>query len=230
MDNKSIIIIIAVAAVIAVVAAVVIMSTPQQPETDGVETTLQIDNGLTCTLNGKAVKDGQTITVPLDNGKITLHVESVVAEKIGYSGKWVSGLITERSMLIIDEMVTKYDFVIEFSHPGFVGNLAVGYADADDTRPVTVDFTIGDNLTVMYGTHEIKNGDSYTFYKDAELTVTTNDGKRHYISHQGEWGNDCEYASDGGTELTENLIVYIFDNFYFGDATGYEKIEISTAD
>ena len=219
-------IVIALAAVVIIAAAVAVAFWNPQEPSEGITTTVTIDEGLTCTMNGVPVKDGQTVSVPLDDGIITLHVESKVAETFGYSGVWESGLVTKRSMNIIEQMVTSYDFVIDFDHVGYTGNMAVGYSNGDDVKPLTIDFTIDDNLTVMFGTQEIKNGDKVTFYKDTELSVTTKDGNRHYINHQGEWSNDCEYASDGGTELTESLIVYILDTFYFGDATGYEKILI----
>ena len=52
-----------------------------------VTTTVLVKDGLSCTINGDPVTDGQTMTVNAEK-KICIHIESESNALLAFSGKW----------------------------------------------------------------------------------------------------------------------------------------------
>ena len=97
---------------------------------------------------------------------------------------------------------------------------------------IELTFTIDESkLKVVCGSQVIRDKDTVTFDGDAELTVTTLDGKRHDISYDGSWSNGSgESGGSSGSELTNNALIYISDNIFISKATGTMRISCDVDD
>ena len=189
---------------------------------DEITTTVEVGDGITCTINGKEVSNGETITVPADLGALKVHAETDYDLPIIIAGKWTSD-----SKTVSDYRIDAKDMNVNVGIGKFTGKLIVKFTDDGDLGAVVLTFTIGDGITVKCGGDEIKNGDTYTFDGDSSVIVTTNDGQKHDIKYSGSWSND--YGMSGGAsgvELGTSATIYIVDMMYFGDGHGTMDIHI----
>ncbi len=190
---------------------------------DEATTTVTIDNGITCTINGKEVSNGETITVTPDLGSLRIHVESDYALPIGISGGWQSG-----DDIVTAECNDATDYTVNLGHGKFVGELMIGFIyDSSDLGAVILTFTITDDITVKAGGTTINNGDTYTFNGDGQIIVTTNDGEKHNVKYNGSWSNpDGMSGGASGQELNSSVTIYITDMMFFSDGHGTMDIHI----
>ena len=189
---------------------------------DEVTTVVTIEDGITCTINDRAVSNGEKVT--FKNGEdLKIHIESEYALPISMAGRWTSDTKT-----VTDYRIDGNDMTVRFGHGIFDGKLKVAFTKDDgDIAAVVLKFTIGSGITAKCGTNEIKDGDTYTFHGDNTVTVTTNDGARHDVKYNGSWSN--EYGMSGGAsgqELGSSVNISIVDMMYFSDGHGTMEIHI----
>ena len=189
---------------------------------DQITTTVTLEDGITCTIEGKEVSSGETIAVNPEFGSMNVHVESATPAVFGYAGKWTSGDDTWKSTGKTDSEATSADFKIDFKHGEFTGSMYICNMGGDyDYKPIAMEFHIeGDEyLKVCIGDTVIHDGDKMTLTGDTSVTISTADGQRHHISYEGWWGNDCEEGSDHFAGLVDSWTCYIYDQFLL-DAHG----------
>lgn len=190
---------------------------------DEVTTTVYIEDGITCTINDKEVRNGDRITIPTGNDSLRIHAVSNYVLPIGIAGKWCSETRT-----ITEYLIDANDMEVSFGHGTFEGKLMIGFtAEDSDIAGIVLKFTIGEGITVKCGSDEIKDGDEYRFPNDSKIDVTTNDGQRHDVKYKGSWSN--EYGMSGGAsgeELGSSITIDIVDMMYFSDGHGTMEIHI----
>ena len=190
---------------------------------DETTTEVFIEDGITCTINGKEVSNGETVTVKTGEYDLKIKVDSEYDLKIGIAGEWSSDQRT----------VSGHDFDskelrVAMGHGTFSGKLRIGFIDGDgDLGNIILRFTIGEGITVTHGSDEIKDGDTYTFTGDSVIAVKTNDGQRHDVRYNGSWSNDCGMSGGAsGVELGSSVTISIIDMMYFDDGHGTMDIHI----
>lgn len=196
---------------------------------DEVTTTVVLEDGITCTINGKAVSNGDKVTVKSEGGYLNVHVESNFEQGIGYAGTWQSVSNTVTSSCT-DNTVSKCgDFKIAFNHGEYNGRINIQFFDGDgDLAAINLTFTITGDISVSWSGGDITNGQTVSFPGDSKITVKTNDGQRHEVSYSGSWSNpDGMSGGASGGELNSTVIIDIVDCIYFDPATGTMNISVS---
>ena len=195
---------------------------------DEATTTVTIEDGIKCCINGKEVSNGDTVTVKLEAAKLKIEVCSEYEQPIGYAGKWTSNDHTVTSSKTDDSTVKSGTFTVDLNHGKYNGILRIGFMDGDgDLANVVLKFTIGEGITVTSGSDEIKDGDTYTFIGDSKIIVKTNDGQRHDVKYSGSWSNDCGMSGGAsGQELNSSVTIDIIDMMFFDDGHGTMDIHI----
>ena len=189
---------------------------------DELTTTIDLDDGITCTLNGKEVSNGETVTIRQDMGTVRIHLESEYPIPIIMGALWKS---SDRTIMASSLDCKGCD--VQLGHGDFTGRFIAHYQGDGDLANVVLKFTIGEGITVSAGGTQINDGDEYTFVGDGTITVTTNDGQRHDVKYKGSWSN--EYGMSGGAsgnELNSTVSISIVDMMYFSDGHGTMEIHI----
>ena len=184
---------------------------------DEATTTVTIDDSLKCTINGKDVSNGETITTKLDGGYLKVHVESETPVVIGCSGVWYSDDKTVTEFEETDKEVTSYDFKIPFNHGKFNGKLMIGNKASDgyccpiqlvlhfDESKIMIWFSFDDDFR--------HDGETVTVLGYDVFGIKHVDGQSHTFSWNGSWGNDKgDYGSISGTDTSTEVAVRI-NNF-----------------
>ena len=194
---------------------------------DEVTTTVIMDDGIACTINGKTVTNGSTVAVNPDFSKIKVHVESNYQLPICIAGIWTSDKETVTGSCTDGSIVSSGDLKVTVGHGSYNGTLRVFFTDDGDLADIILTFTIGSGITVRSQGITINDGDQFTFHDDSTINVTTNDGQRHDISYKGSWSNDCGMSSGAsGSELGSEITIYITDMIYFDPAYGTMSIHM----
>lgn len=195
---------------------------------DEVNTKVIMDSDITCTINGKTVSNGQTVSVNPNFSLVKICVSSEYDLPIGVAGVWNSDGDTVTASSTDDSIVRSGEVRALFGHGTYDGTLRVFFtADDSDLADIILTFTIDSRITVRSQGVTINNGDQFTFHGDSTINVITNDGQRHDISYSGSWSNDCGMSSGAsGSELGSDITIYIEDFIYFDPAYGTMKISI----
>ncbi len=189
-----------------------------------IETTVHIEDGLECTVNGKSVSDGGTVTV-LNSGKIEIHVESDSAVRVLFEGRWVHEDHVVEDSRDSETAVESYDIEIEVDKGDYKGTMRIKAGNADDLCPVTLTFDYDSSkLSASVGGSEVASGSTYSFTSDGEITVTSKTGAAD-IHYDGSW-SDGQGSTGGATgyEYGTQTTVYIVNTAYFGEETGTMKL------
>ena len=201
-------------AAVALVAAAGVYAAVTAVNDDSVTSTVTVNDGLRCTINGKAVSDGDEICInPLD-GKMDIHLESDTAGMLSYVGNWE---YCDKSVDKADRTkvpLSEADFTIMFDHGKFKGGLTVGmnaYGPSDNGLTLKVYYDINVR-SVYWGEQRIMEGQTVTFlYGEAVLTVHTADRDTKMV-YQADWSAASQSDSKTG-EFTGNTTIDIKNGF-----------------
>ena len=217
---------VAVALVVAVAAVCTNMT-----KNDQVTTEVLMDDGMTCTINGKEVANGDTVTVSLDMGNMKIHVDSQASGKLAVCGLWSSDDGGASILKNTGKAVTSADFAVKFvKHGTFKGAMYISNDAADgDIAPIILKFTVDESkVVVKWGDTVIHNNEVVTFENDSQLNVTTADGASHNITYSGKWSNSSGMSSGvSGNELGTSTIIYITDTMYFDAGNGTMDVGVN---
>ncbi len=201
-------------AAVALVAAAGVYAAVTAVNDDSVTTTVTVNDGIRCTINGKAVSDGDEIKINPMDGKMDIHLESDTPGLLSYVGYWEDG---DRSVDKADTVkvpLREADFTVAFDHGKFCGGLTVGmnaYGPSDNALTLRIfhdEYVRG----VYWGDTRVMDGQTMTFlYGEAVLTVRTADNSTKMMYH-ADWSSSSGTDSKTG-EFTGNTIVDIKSGF-----------------
>ena len=187
---------------------------------DEATTTIILGDGLTCTIDGKEVKNGDTITSELRGGYLNAHVESNTPVVIGYVGLWASDGDTEKREGDSSVEVTSYDIKIPFNHGSYNGKLQIwDLADDASGNLITLVLHFDESkMTLWFSFYDDfrHDGDTVHILGDDVFEVRHVDKQTHDFSWDGyyrdDWGN---YKALQGAETTDDVLVRIasYDNY-----------------
>ena len=193
-----------------------------------VTTTVMIQDGLTCTINGEPVSNGGTVTTNAEK-KMCIHIESTGNALLAFSGKWVSEKKTVYKDDALTEAAQTADFCIKLDRQDFTGNLAIFIAgsDSDDICPIHMTFKFDESQAKLtYSGGEIKNGDVITFPKDGYVNIESKLGRAN-IHYHYYWSNDYCNGSGDWEELNTSINATIDNMAWFSDGTGEFTVSVS---
>ena len=221
--------ILAVAVVVAMVAAGGAIGMNLM-KNDEITTEVLMDDGMTCTINGTEVANGDTVTLSLAGGVMSVHIDSQILGKIAVCGLWASDSASTSVLKGTDSAATAADIPVRFvRHGTYRGAMYISNDAADgNLAPIILKFTIDESMvTVNNGGTVIHNNDVVTFTNDTELQVTTVDGKSHEITFKGTWSNSSGMSSGAsGSELGTSTTIYIVDTMYFDAGNGTMEVGV----
>ena len=193
---------------------------------DEATTTVTIDDGIKCCINGKEVSSGETVTVKLQADKMKISVSSDYDMPIGYAGKWTSDNHTVTSSKTDDSTVGEGKFIIEFNHGKYTGAIKIKFLNSEmDGQKITFKFSIAEGLNVTSGDTTINDGDSIAYTDETiYINVATADGQRKNINYSYWWGDSSESGSGSGSELATSMQIIIDNMAYFDPQPGEVKI------
>ena len=193
---------------------------------DEATTTVTLDDGITCTINGKEVSNGDTVTVKLEAAKLKIKVSSEYDQPIGYAGKWTAGDNTVTSSKTDDSTVGSGEFIINLNHGKYTGAIKIKFVSADMSgQKITFKFSIAEGLNVTYGSTAITDGESIEFTDDTiYINVATADGQKKNISYSYWWGDSSEGGSGSGSEYNTSIQIIIDNMAFFDPQPGEVKI------
>lgn len=193
-----------------------------------ISTTVIIEDGITCTINGKEVSSGENIAVD-NNGYLDIHVESETPADMGYSGLWTSSDNVVTKTENIGSEKTSADFKVKFTHNNYSGKMVIKNLGADSLQYINLKFKIDESkVIVKNGDNVIKDGQTLSFNYDISLNVSTKDGQKHDITYDGHWSNSCgESSGASGSNYTISTNIVIQDFIYYEDANGTMTIGAS---
>ena len=190
------------------------------------KTTVIVGSGLTVTINGEEVTDGQEFVLDGKN-VLDIHVESALESQIRVSGKWTSDMKTFTKDDVTASPVSSADFSIQLKNGKYTGKLAIfdTISNGSDLAPIELKFTVDESkVKVSWSGGEIKDGDTVTFTGDTYVTVESKIGRAD-LSLSGSWSNDCGMSGGANqTELCESMSVQILDTIFFDKAYGTMKV------
>ena len=192
---------------------------------DEATTTVTLDDGIKCCINGKEVNDGDTVTVKLEAAKLKICVSSEYEQAIGYAGKWTCGDKTVTSSKTDDSVSKSGEFIIDLNHGSYTGAVKIKFIPVDmDGQKITMKFTIAEGLKVTSGNAIITDGQSVEYTTDIYIQVATADGERKNISYSYWWGDSSEGGSGTGSELNSSIQIVIDNMAFFDPQPGEVKI------
>ena len=193
---------------------------------DSVTTTFEIEDGITCTVNGKEVANGDTVTYTPDMGRMKICVESDYDQYIGYTGRWSSSQGSVASSFTEKSVKNTGELVVDFGHGDYTGNIKIAYIDSDDYQTLTMTFNITGDVKVVAEGVEIMNGDVKQYNTDIHITVTANDGQKHNIDWSYWWGDSSESGSGNGSEYNSSTSFTVENMAYFDPHNGSVTISM----
>ena len=196
---------------------------------DEATTTVVLEDGIACTINGKEVSSGETVTVRTEGGYLNVCAKSPSPAIIGYSGQWTSGDRTSTATKWTDKEVEEYDFKIALNHGSYTGRMTIKNMDGDELQPIDIKFTIDESkVTVTHGSTVVHDGDVVTLVGDDAFQAATVDGQKHTIRWDGHWSNpDGESSGTSGCHYTASTTITVQDFIYFSKATGTMTVSVS---
>lgn len=195
-----------------------------------VTTEVALDDGLTCTINGKEVNNGDTITVDMQFAKLNVCVTSDAAAKLACTGSWASGSDRVTFSDGTSEDATYAEFTIDFHKAvHFDGMIFIDKGVDDlDHDPIILYFEYDDSITVKLWGKVVPSGSDLCYKQDIDLEVTTNDGQEHdlhwYGSYKNQYDNFPKTIDDSGHWSTGTIHLEC-DN-YFATASGRLTIDV----
>ena len=197
-----------------------------------VTTKVVMDDGLTCTINGKEVKDGDTITVNLQSTKLKVCVDTEKATRIACTGWWQSSNDRITFQDGTDEEQTCAEFTIKFSMAThFDGSIYIDRCDKEMDHDA-IDLYLEcdyDLITVKIGDKELSEKDSNIYYRDdIDITVTFKDGKVHDLHWYGSYKNYLDVVEHKFNETGRwsSGTIHLDNDNYFATAYGHMHIDI----
>ena len=186
-----------------------------------VTTTVIVQDGLTCTINGEPVTDGQTITTNADN-KIRIHIESEGNAFLAISGSWHADKKDICKSDKLETAATSADFCFKLKRQNFTGNLAIYIDGSDgDLAPINLTFSFDESqVKVTAFGSEVKNGDVVSFPGDGSFTIESKIGKAN-IHYDYSWSNDYGMSGSGSAdELNTSVTGHVENMCFFSAGTG----------
>ena len=196
-----------------------------------VTTEVVMDDGLTCTINGKEVKNGDTVTVNLQFTKLKVCVEAEKATRIACSGWWNSSDDRITFQDGTNDEKTCAEFTIEFGKAThFDGSIYIDNCDKEmDHDPICLSLICDfDLITVKIGDKELTEYDSIYYRDDIDITVIAKDGKVHDLHWYGSYKNYLDVVEHKFNETgrwSSGTIHMVCDN-YFATAHGSMHIDV----
>ena len=92
---------------------------------DEATTTIIVEDGLKCCVDGKEITGKSTITTNLKGGYLKVCVESEKPAVIGYYGVWYNDVDKQTREGQSSEEVTSYSIDIPFNHGKYDGSLVI---------------------------------------------------------------------------------------------------------
>ena len=186
-----------------------------------VTTTVIVQDGLTCTINGEPVTNGQVITTNADN-KIRIHIESEGNAFLAFSGSWHSDKKDICKSDKLETAATSADFCFKLKRQNFTGNLAIYIDGSDgDLAPINLTFSFDESqVKVTAFGSEVKNGDVVSFPGDGSFTIESKIGKAN-IHYDYSWSNDYGMSGSGSAdELNTSVTGHVENMCFFSAGTG----------
>ena len=198
---------------------------------DKATTTIVLGEGMTCTVNGIEVNDGDEIEVDLDMHKMKVHIETDTPMVIECVGQWANDNNSVTCRDKTDREVTSADFTLDLGKQGlYQGCLILNEIDTDDLDhdPIVLTFYFDESLfdvsfysTVMHNNGVIVVGDV------GVVNITIKDGLPHDFSYDANWVNSYGTKDKVTGEVHGNSIsVTINNNNYFSTANGDMHIDM----
>ena len=193
-----------------------------------VTTQVLLDDGLTCTINGKEVKDGDTVTVGLEYAKLKVCVSSDTAALIACSGNWKS----DSDRVTYDDGTsdtTKHaEFTIDFGKAvHFDGWIFIDNCNSEmDHDAIDLYLDYDDGITVKLIGNGYLSGDTLIYKEDIDLEITANDGQEHDFHWYGSYKNHydvVEHKINDTGHWSVGTIHLVCDNYM---ATAHGKLTI----
>lgn len=185
-------------------------------------TTVEVGDGITCTINGESVANGDTVCIKRESGKLRIHVESEFDALLGFKGVWTSEGRTVRGAGVADDVCKTADFTVNFDHGEYKGTLLVANLSTDgDLGPINLTFSFDESkVTVTHAGAEVKNGDVVSFPNDGTFTVESKIGRCN-LSYGYKWSNPDGFSGGGNySELNTSITGHVINTCYFDAGTG----------
>ena len=161
---------------------------------DEATTTIILEDGIRCNIDGKDIGNGEKITTELTGGYLNVHVEYDTPIVFGYSGAWYSDDRTETQDGDSSTEVTSYDIKISFSHGKYNGTLLVRNMASDEYGcPISMVLHFDESKIKVWfsmANSYRHDGDAITVLGDCVFDISHVDGQVHTFTWDGSWGND----------------------------------------
>ena len=161
---------------------------------DEATTNIILEDGIKCTIDGKDISNGETVTSNLKGGYLNVHVESDTPIVFGYSGVWYSDDVSETKDGDSAGEVTSYDFKIPFSHGKYNGTLLVRNMASDEYGcPISMVLHFDESKIMVWfsmANSYRHDGETVTALGNCVFDVKHVDGTVHTFTWDGSWGND----------------------------------------
>ena len=199
---------------------------------DEITTKVSIGAGLTCTINDKAVSNGDELVLK-DTTELRICVRSADAVQMRTAGTWTSEKNTYGDVYTTSSPVKEACFTYTLNHGKFCGQLKVinmATDDGNDICPIHLKFSFDESkVKVSSGGTEIKNGDTFTFNGDGYVSVESKIGKAN-LSYSGSWKNaDGMSGGANGYNLGTSVGISIMNMMFFSDGYGDMTITAKAA-
>ena len=201
---------------------------------DEATTNIILEDGIRCTIDGKDISNGETVTSNLKGGYLNVHVESDTPIVFGYSGVWYSDDVSETKDGDSADEVTSYDFKIPFSHGKYNGTLLIkNMASEAYGCPISMVLHFDESKIMVWfsmANSYRHDGETVTALGNCVFDVKHVDGTVHTFTWDGSWGND--YGDHGvlqGTQSATEIEVYI-SSFQSLNAPSHGEITFTLAD
>ena len=193
-----------------------------------VTTTVTVNDGLTCTINGDPVTDGQTVKVNAEK-KIRIHIESESNALLAFSGKWTSEKKDVTKSDELTEAAKTADFCFKLDRQDFNGSMIIYIAGEDgDLAPINLTVKMDESkVKVTYAGSLVKNGDVISFPDTGHFTIESKIGRAN-IHYDYSWSNDYGMSGSGSWDELNTSITGTVENMcYFSTGTGTLNISAS---
>ena len=180
-----------------------------------VTTTVTVQDGLKCTINGDPVIDGSVVITNADN-KIRIHVESTGNAFLAFSGSWHSDSKDVCKSDKLETAATSADFCFKLDRKDFTGKLAIYIDGSDgDLAPINLTFSFDESqVKVTAFGSEVKNGQVVSFPGDGTFTIESKIGKAN-IHYDYSWSNEYGMSGSGSWDELNTSITGTVENMCF---------------
>lgn len=196
---------------------------------DVATTEITLEAGIRCSIDGKDISSGDTITTNLKGGYLNIHVESDTPMVFGYFGEWTSDGTVEIKSGDSSAEVTSYNLQIPFGHGKYDGSLVIRNNGSDaygypismvmhfDESKINVWFSMANSYR--------HDGEKVTALGNCVFDISHVDGTPHTFKWDGSWGNDV--GDHGVLQGTENARIVEISISSFQSLNGPSSGEIT---